>query len=87
MVSRFATGIITFYQKTISPDHGLLRRFSPFGVCRYQPTCSEYARGSIARFGVLKGSVLAARRIARCHPLGGFGHDPVPRKFFWRHPV
>lgn len=46
--------------------------------CRYQPSCSAYAITAIARYGAVKGGWLAAKRIARCHPWGGHGHDPVP---------
>lgn len=46
--------------------------------CRYQPSCSAYAITAIARYGAAKGGWLAAKRIARCHPWGGHGHDPVP---------
>jgi putative membrane protein insertion efficiency factor len=46
--------------------------------CRYVPTCSQYAREAIATHGAASGSVLALRRLGRCHPLGGHGFDPVP---------
>ncbi len=61
---------IRFYQGAISP------LFPP--VCRFTPTCSQYAVEAIMRHGVVKGSWLAIRRIARCHPWGGSGYDPVP---------
>ncbi len=46
--------------------------------CRYQPTCSAYAVEALQRHGAVRGSVLALRRILRCHPWGGHGWDPVP---------
>ncbi|CAH0998690.1 Putative membrane protein insertion efficiency factor [Neolewinella maritima] len=63
---------IRFYQAAISPV--LAPR------CRYDPTCSHYAVEAIEEWGPLKGSWLALKRIGRCHPWGGFGPDPVPRK-------
>lgn len=46
--------------------------------CRFQPTCSRYALDALEHHGGLKGTWLALGRIARCHPLGGHGYDPVP---------
>jgi uncharacterized protein len=62
--------LIQFYQLVISPWLG--------PKCRYQPTCSHYALIAFKKYGVLKGFWLAAKRIARCHPWGGSGWDPVP---------
>ena len=46
--------------------------------CRFSPSCSAYAIEALSRYGALRGSWLAARRLSRCHPWGGSGHDPVP---------
>jgi putative membrane protein insertion efficiency factor len=46
--------------------------------CRYAPSCSEYAIQAIRKYGAVKGSWLAAKRLMRCHPWGGSGYDPVP---------
>ena len=47
-------------------------------ACRFVPTCSEYAGEAIERYGVFRGSVLAAGRLLRCHPFARAGYDPVP---------
>ena len=49
-------------------------------VCRFQPTCSHYMIESLKVWGPLKGTYLGVKRIMRCHPWGGHGHDPVPPK-------
>lgn len=48
------------------------------GSCRFVPSCSEYARDAVIQHGAVRGSWLAARRLARCHPAGSYGVDPVP---------
>jgi putative membrane protein insertion efficiency factor len=63
-----------FYRSFLSP---VLHAFSP-SQCLYLPTCSEYAYVALVRFGVMKGSWLALRRLARCHPFAKGGLDPVP---------
>ncbi len=62
--------LIRFYQYAISP------MLPP--RCRYTPTCSQYAVEAVSKHGALKGGWLALKRIARCHPFGSSGHDPVP---------
>jgi putative membrane protein insertion efficiency factor len=62
--------LIRSYQAGISP-------WLP-PACRFEPTCSRYALEAIARHGMSRGGWLAARRLARCHPLGDSGYDPVP---------
>ena len=63
-------GVIRLYQRLLSPLLG--------PRCRFHPTCSAYAVQALEQHGVVRGSVLAARRIARCHPLNEGGFDPVP---------
>ena len=62
--------VIHAYQLLLSPFSG--------GACRFEPSCSAYAIEALERHGALRGSWLAIRRVARCHPLSSPGLDPVP---------
>ncbi|RYE13430.1 MAG: membrane protein insertion efficiency factor YidD [Sphingobacteriales bacterium] len=62
--------LIKAYQLIISPFLG--------SNCRYTPTCSHYGVEAITKYGPFKGGWLTLKRIGRCHPWGGHGHDPVP---------
>ncbi len=64
--------MVRFYQFAISPWMG--------SNCRYQPTCSSYMIEALKEHGLLKGLWLGTKRIGRCHPWGGHGYDPVPKK-------
>ena len=63
-------GLLKAYRLLISPLYGQ--------VCRYHPSCSAYALEAVQRHGSLRGSWLAVRRLARCHPWAAGGYDPVP---------
>lgn len=77
IVRRFVLGIIRVYQKTLSLDHSPLRHLFPYGYCRFNPTCSEYAYQAIDRHGLIKGGWQAFKRLLRCHPWSAGGNDPV----------
>lgn len=70
VAKRLLLRVLRFYQRFISPMTG--------PSCRYTPTCSQYAVDAVMRYGVLKGSWLAVKRVSRCHPLHHGGYDPVP---------
>ena len=69
MTAKLLIGLIRAYQLLLSPFFG--------GSCRFLPTCSAYAREAVERHGAWRGSLLALRRLAKCHPLGASGFDPV----------
>ncbi len=62
--------LIRIYQYFISPLTG--------ASCRFTPTCSQYSVEAIKKYGAFKGGWLTLKRLGRCHPWGGHGHDPVP---------
>jgi putative membrane protein insertion efficiency factor len=69
-MTRVVVLLIRLYQIVLSPFFG--------NVCRFEPSCSRYAIAVIERFGVLRGSWLAVKRIGRCHPFHPGGYDPPP---------
>ncbi|KKW10663.1 MAG: hypothetical protein UY48_C0028G0004 [Candidatus Gottesmanbacteria bacterium GW2011_GWB1_49_7] len=81
-MKRAILSVIRFYQKHLSLDSGWLHALIPMRVCRFTPTCSEYTYQAIDRYGILYGSWLGLKRIARCHPWNKGGHDPVPNTHY-----
>lgn len=70
IVQYFLLGLVWVYQKILSP-------MKP-PSCRFTPTCSEYAAQALHKHGAITGTKLAVKRLAKCHPWGGSGYDPVP---------
>lgn len=70
MIKRFVILLISFYQRIISPAFP--------NSCRFYPSCSQYAKEALIRHGLWCGSMLALRRILRCHPFNRGGYNPVP---------
>jgi len=75
LAAAMAAQLVRAYQLLISPVLG--------PRCRFHPTCSEYAREALQRFGLLRGGWLSIRRIVRCQPFCDGGYDPVPEHFSW----
>tara|TARA_Y100000748_G_scaffold229652_1_gene193744 strand:+ start:40 stop:273 length:234 start_codon:yes stop_codon:yes gene_type:complete len=76
MLKKIFLFIIILYQRLVSP-------YLPQS-CRFQPTCSEYAKEAIEKYGIIKGVALSSKRLTKCHPIkflgGSEGYDPVPKK-------
>ncbi|MBU0893927.1 MAG: membrane protein insertion efficiency factor YidD [Nanoarchaeota archaeon] len=66
---------INYYQKEIGPE--LKKRLGKEDICKYIPTCSEYAKQAIEKNGSFKGSLMTAKRLCKCNPLSKGGYDPV----------
>ncbi len=79
-VIQVLTLTIRAYQLVLSPAQNFL--FGATSGCRFTPTCSQFALEAVREHGAVAGGWLAARRICRCHPWGGCGHDPVPKQSF-----
>jgi len=77
MPSLFLITIISLYQKTISPDHGSFGRFYSNGFCRYYPSCSQYAKDALEKYGFFRGVALSFWRLLRCNPWSKGGVDMV----------
>ncbi|MGA9342031.1 MAG: membrane protein insertion efficiency factor YidD [Rhodanobacteraceae bacterium] len=75
-MSRPIIRLLHFYKRWLSPTLG--------PHCRFHPSCSDYARIAIARFGAVRGGWLALLRVLRCQPLSAGGNDPVPPIFHWQ---
>jgi len=69
-MTRLTLGLIRLYQNTVS------KVLPP--ACRFQPTCSQYAFEAVKRYGFIRGSWLATKRLTRCNPFSKGGYDPVP---------
>jgi len=70
LVARILIAALVIWHRFVSPALG--------PACRFEPSCSRYAAEAIRRHGVMRGSILASRRVARCHPFHAGGYDPVP---------
>ena len=70
IAQKCALAVLRAYQLAFSPMYS--------GSCRFVPSCSAYASEAVRRFGVVRGSWIALKRLVRCRPLGAHGFDPVP---------
>jgi len=77
-IQKIALAAIRVYQKTLSPDHGVLAHLTSYG-CRYFPSCSQYTYEAIEARGLLLGVMLGVWRILRCNPFSHGGYDPAPK--------
>lgn len=76
-IKKILIALINIYQKTLSFDHSPLKVFYPHGFCRFNPTCSQYGKEAITKYGPIKGMLLTSWRVIRCNPWNKGGNDPV----------
>lgn len=76
-MTKFWLVLLRFYQKFLSPDKGLPARLGLGRVCRFEPTCSQYAYDALVKYGALTGGKMAVKRLLSCHPLNAGGYQPV----------
>ena len=67
--------LIQIYQNTLSPDHGIFKAYFHPGFCRFHPTCSQYTKLSIDKYGTMNGVWKGLKRIIRCNPWNNGGED------------
>lgn len=66
----FFIALIDIYQYTLSPDHGFLKRFFPYGYCKFQPSCSQYMKERLRANGLVIGLMKGSWQILKCNPWG-----------------
>jgi hypothetical protein len=79
MLRKFFIFLIKLYQKTLSPDHGPMKKYFSSGFCRFHPTCSQYTIEAIKKNGAIKGSLIGFWRINRCNPWSKGGLDKAEK--------
>ncbi len=75
MIKKGIIFLINIYQLILSPDQGIFRGGAP--TCRFFPTCSEYTKQAIDKYGAAVGTIKGLARVGRCHPFNQGGHDPL----------
>ncbi|MBD3330740.1 membrane protein insertion efficiency factor YidD [Candidatus Peregrinibacteria bacterium] len=71
--------LIKVYQRTLSPDHGVIKVLFPGGYCRFTPSCSTYSIEAVKKYGVIYGGAKSIFRVIRCNPFSRGGVDPVDK--------
>ena len=77
MAKKILINLINLYQKTLSLDHGWLGKITCQRSCRFTPSCSEYTKDAVEKYGITRGLVMGIIRITRCNPFTSGGFDPV----------